>query len=103
MVTHGCTALTGMQSKDIVLTMMRPGESDEDVERRIGHGYRVHKIEYKQTKANAIGSFQDFRKTYQPAKPIYKCIYCGGNCGVVKEESKEDFMAHGRIEVRDVS
>ena len=103
MVTHGCVALTGAQRKDIVLTMMRPDETSDDINRRVGGGYKVIDIEYDKVTNNATGSFQEFLKTYKPAKAIYKCIYCDGRGSSIKEESKEEFMAHGTIEVRDAS
>lgn len=104
MVTHGCVALTGTQRKDIVLTMMRPGETAEDINRRIGLSYKIVDIEREQARNKATASFQDFLKTYQPAKAIYKCIYCCNGHGMaIKGESKCEFMAHGTIEVRDAS
>lgn len=101
MVTHGCVALTGTERQDLVLTTMRPNESIADINQRIGPGYKVVEVEYKQAQNKTTGRFQDFLKAYQFPKAIYKCIYCGGEGIAIKEESKEEFMTHGAIEVRD--
>lgn len=101
MFTHGCAALTGMQRKDIILTMMRPGETTDDLNRRVGSGYKVVDVEYEPAMNESTGSFQEFLKTYKPAKAVFKCIYCDGRGSAIKEESKEEFMRHGTIEVRD--
>jgi hypothetical protein len=101
MVTNGCIALTGREHQDIVLTMMRPSESPEDVNRRIGLGYKVVEVEYKPAKNKTTSGFQDFLKSYQPPRVMYKCIYCEGTGAAIKEESKAEFMTHGTIQVRD--
>jgi hypothetical protein len=102
MVTAGCIALTGIEEKDIVLTTMAADETTEVVKQRIGHGYKVAKIEYQVPRSQpATGSFQDFLKIYKAPVPAYKCIFCGGKTIAGMREEKEEFLKHGTIEVRD--
>jgi hypothetical protein len=101
MLTHGCVALTGMQRKDIVLTMMQQGETTENIKLRIGLNYKIVAIRYEQIARETSCSFQDFLKTYRPLKATYSCIYCEGDCVEIFEESKEEFLTRGIIEVRD--
>ncbi|WP_025565855.1 hypothetical protein [Psychromonas sp. SP041] len=98
MVTNGCVALTGADNS-IVLTMSRANESISDIENRIGSNHKIVRATYVNEPANNRVSFQEFRKTYKPAKPIYTCISCGGKSTVIKHQTKEQFLTYGKIQV----
>ena len=98
MVTTGCVALTGPKNS-IVLTMFGPDESIEAVEAKVGLSHKVVRASYEEEPTNKAESFQEFLKTYKPAKPIYTCIHCGGNAHVIKQETKELFLGYGNIKV----
>ncbi len=83
------------------LTMMQQGETTENISLRIGLNYKIVAIRYEQIAREASCGFQDFLKTYRPLKATYSCIYCAGVCVEIFEESKEEFLTRGIIEVRD--
>jgi Zn ribbon nucleic-acid-binding protein len=98
MVTNSCVALTG-PSNSIVLTMCGSNDSVETIETKVGSGHKVVRASYRKEPTNKADSFQEFIKTYKPATPIYTCIHCGGNAKVIKQETKEQFLGCGNIEV----
>jgi hypothetical protein len=98
MVTNGCVALTGPDNS-IVLTLIKPDESLTELENHIGLNHKVVHATYVNEPINKKASFQEFRKTYKPAKPIYTCISCGGESTVIKHQTKEQFLSYGKIQV----
>ena len=103
MVTFGCVALTGKGNK-IALTMQGANETDSETETRIGSEYKIVQVRYINEEFSAKGiSFQEFRKVYNPPIPIYSCIYCGADAETIKTETKDQFLAYGKIEVVNVS
>ena len=98
MSTSGCIALTGLD-KNIALTMYEPNETDADIETRLGNNYKSIEVRYVEHPAPKDLSFQEYQKVYRPPTPIYTCIYCGGDATEVKQETKEQFLSHGNIEV----
>ena len=102
MVTFGCVALTG-QDKSIILTEHRSHESLKELEARVGLNYKVVNEQYINSPISKGISFQKYLKEYEPNTVIHTCIYCGSNCRVVKQETKEQFLAYGKIEVLNVS
>lgn len=99
MLTSGCAALTGAAEKDIVITYQAASESDVQLEQRIGNGYKVVAVffEKQNSEATTSGSFQSFLKNYIPPKAVYQCIYCGSNTEIIGQESKEEFLLHGKL------
>ena len=98
MVTSGCVSLTGLD-KTIALTMCEPDETEADIELRLGENYKKIDVRYVEHPVPNNLSFQEFQKVYKPTTPIYKCIYCGGDATEIKQETKEQFLSHGKIEV----
>lgn len=100
MVTAGCVALSG-PGNNIVLTEQDANESDSDIEARIGNGDGIVQVRYANSNQTPKGlSFQSFQKAHKPPVPIYSCINCGSDADEIKIETKEQFLAHGKIEVR---
>jgi hypothetical protein len=99
MVTIGCTSLSAKGDK-IALTMQQPNETDSSIEARVGSGYKMVQVRYVGNSPSQKGmSFQDFRKNYKPATPIYSCINCYSDTEALKTETKEQFLTYGTIEV----
>ena len=97
----GWVALTGTTDKDIVLAQLSSTESEAALAKLIGPNYKHVKVSFQEQAAGpTIGNFQDFLKTYKPAKATYGCIYCGGHAFETRTESQQDFMVHGKIGVR---
>ncbi len=60
-------------------------------------------VRYVEAPIQAGLSFQEFHQVYKAPEPIYSCITCGGDSTVAKKETKEEFLAHGSIEIREIS
>ena len=98
MVTVGCLAFTTV-AKSIVLAEQLPGESPSSTAARLGPDVHSVSVRYEGEVAPRGLSFQEFRKVYKPATPIYQCIYCGGDSLGLSKMSKEQFLATGEIRV----
>jgi DNA-directed RNA polymerase subunit M/transcription elongation factor TFIIS len=103
MVTIGCVSLTAPGHR-VALTEQRPGESMVEVEERIGAGFRSVPVRFTTSSTSKTSlSFQQLRKQYKPPVPIFSCIKCGGDSHVIRNESKEEFLRYGTIEVYEIS
>ncbi len=98
MVTSGCIALTS-KDKKIALSMQSNNETQKEIESRVGSTFKIVAVRHESDKSNQGESFQQFLKTYKPAKAIYTCIYCGSSAYGMKTETKEQFLTHGELEV----
>ena len=98
----GCIALTAPGNR-VLLTEQMPEESASEVEERVGEGFRSVPVRYIEHPVDPGLSFQEFRKRYKAPEPIYSCISCGGDSKVVEKKTKEDFLADGTIDVREIS
>ncbi|MGL1958648.1 MAG: hypothetical protein OCD00_15180 [Colwellia sp.] len=98
MVTSGCVALSG-KNNSIIITMCNPNESVKAIESRVGLNHKVVEVSYENNNVGKIGTFQEFRKNYKPATPLYRCINCGSIAKVVKHETKKQFTTYGNIAV----
>lgn len=96
MVTVGCVALTALGNQ-IALTEQRPDETIDELEARVGVGFKSVPVYYIDTLITPGLSFSEFRKRYKPPMPIYSCITCGGDSNVVRKESKKEFLCYGTI------
>jgi hypothetical protein len=100
MVTSGCVALTGYGFK-IALTMQKGNERIEEIESRIGSGYKIVSVKFVKISIPDGLSFQEFSKLDNPYNAIYSCIRCGSDSYVIRTEEKEKFLTYGEIEVVD--
>lgn len=98
MLTAGCVALTALGNR-IALTEQRPDETINEIEARVGVGFKSVSVYYIDTPIKPNLSFSEFRKRYKPPMPIYSCIKCGGNSKVVRKETRKEFLGYGTITV----
>ena len=100
MATAGWVALTRTDNNDILIAWLKPREIDMELQERVGPPYRVSRLSVITAAHDQSGvSFQEFRKSYQPAVVGYSCIFCAGTAMPTNTETVREFESHNKIEV----